>query len=195
MNEQRRIQMMTPLSLLWLPILLAAVGVFVASSVIHMALKYHQSEYRRLPDEEMVLAALRGIGMTPGLYVFPYATHQTMKSPEMQEKYKEGPVGFVSVMPSGLPNMGKFLGLWFGFCLVVSAFTAYITGITVVPGAIFAAVFRMAGTAAFMAYAVGVLPGVIWKGQPWSMTIKEFIDGAIYALITALIFAWLWPRY
>ncbi|MFZ0818654.1 MAG: hypothetical protein WAM91_01180 [Candidatus Acidiferrales bacterium] len=186
--------MMTPLTLLWLPILLAAVGVFVASSLIHMVLKYHQSEYRQLPDEDKVLASLRGAKLTPGLYVFPYATHQNMKSPEIQEKQKQGPVGFLTVIPSGLPNMGKYMGLWFAFLLIVSAMTAYITGITVVPGAIFAAVFRMAATAAFMAYGVGVLPGVIWKGQPWSMTIKEFIDGAIYALITAAIFAWLWPK-
>jgi hypothetical protein len=30
--------------------------------------------------------------------------------------------------------------------------------------------------------------------QTWSMTIKEVIDGLIYAALTAATFAWLWPR-
>lgn len=34
---------MTGLSALWLPILLSAVVVFVASSIIHMALPWHKS--------------------------------------------------------------------------------------------------------------------------------------------------------
>jgi hypothetical protein len=185
---------MTPLSLLWLPILLSAVGVFVASSLLHMILKYHNSDYSQLPDEDKIRAALRSASVTPALYVMPYCTHQNMKTPEMQAKYKEGPVGFLRIMPSGAPNMGRFLGLWFGYLLIVSAAVAYITGILVVPGAIFAAVFRITATAAFLVYGLGVLPGVIWKGQAWGMTIKELIDGVIYALITAAIFAWLWPR-
>jgi len=35
------------------------------------------------------------------------------------------------------------------------------------------AVFRVAGTAAFMAYGLGNLSNGIWKGQPWGMTLKE----------------------
>ena len=106
---------MVSLSALWLPILLSAVIVFIASSIMHMALKYHQGDYRKLPDEDKVLGVLRGAGLTRGLYHFPFTTHKEMNSPEAQEKFKQGPVGFVTVMPSGPVNMGKFLGLWFGF--------------------------------------------------------------------------------
>jgi hypothetical protein len=45
-----------------------------------------------------------------------------------------------------------------------------------------------------MAYGLGNLSNSIWKGQPWSMTIKEVIDGLVYALLTAGTFGWLWPR-
>ena len=38
---------MTGLSALWLPILLSAVLVFVASSLIHMASPWHKSDFRR----------------------------------------------------------------------------------------------------------------------------------------------------
>jgi len=48
---------MVPLTTLWLPILVSAVVVFVASSIMHMVLAYHKSDYRRLPDEERVRSA------------------------------------------------------------------------------------------------------------------------------------------
>jgi hypothetical protein len=174
--------------------LLAAVIVFVASSILHMLLKYHQGDYRKLPDEEKVLAALRPVGLTRGLYIFPYCTHKDMKSPEMAEKYKAGPIGTITVFPLGMPAMPKFLGQWFAFCLIVAFCAAYLTGRTVAPGAHYLVVFRVAGTAAFLAYGVGNLANGIWKGQPWGMVIKEVVDGLIYSLLTAGTFGWLWPR-
>src|ERR1051325_1607683 len=101
---------MVPLAALWLPILLSAVIVFVASSIMHMLLPYHRSDYKRLPDEEGVTAALRAADLRPGNYHFPYCTHKDMKSPENVEKFKRGPVGFVTIFPSGPPNMLRFLG-------------------------------------------------------------------------------------
>jgi len=182
------------LAALWLPILLSAVIVFIASSIIHMVLPYHKSDYRQLPDEDKLLAALRPAGLQKGLYVFPYCTHQNMKSPEIQEKYKQGPVGFLTVFPSGPPAMPKFMGLWFAYCLIVSFFVAYLTAHTVAPGASYRAVFRVAGAAGFMAYGLGTLSNGIWKGQPWSNVIKEAVDGLIYALLVAGTFGWLWPH-
>jgi hypothetical protein len=185
---------MVPLAALWLPILLAAVIVFVASSIMHMLLPYHRSDYQRLPDEDKLLAALRAAGLKRGLYVFPFCTHKDMKSPAMIEKYNQGPVGMMTVFPSGPPAMPKFLGMWFVYCLMIGFFVAYLTGHTVAPGARYLAVFRVAGTAAFMAYGLGHLVNSIWGGQPWSVTIKHVIDGLIYGLLTAGTFGWLWPR-
>jgi hypothetical protein len=185
---------MVPLTALWPPVLLSAVIVFVASSIIHMALKYHQSDYRQLPEEDKILADLRPAGLTPGLYHFPFCTHKDMKSPATQEKYKLGPVGFLTIYPSAPPAMPKFLGLWFAYCLLIALFVAYLTGHTVRPGAPYLAVFRVAGTAAFLAYSLGPLVNGIWKGQPWSMVLKEAFDGLIYSLLTAGTFGWLWPR-
>ena len=54
--------------------------------------------------------------------------------------------------------------------------------------------FAWLGMAAFLAYGLGTLSNGIWKGQPWSMTIKEAIDGLIYGLLTAGTFGWLWPK-
>lgn len=185
---------MVPLTALWLPILLAAVIVFFASSIMHMVLPYHRSDYQKLPDEDKLLAALRAAGLKRGLYVFPFCTHKEMRSPAMIEKYNQGPVGMLTVFPSGPPAMPKFLAMWFVYCLVIGFFVAYLTGHTVAPGARYLAVFRVAGTAAFLAYGVGQLVNSIWAGQPWSVTIKHVIDGLVYGLLTAGTFGWLWPR-
>ena len=99
---------MIGLGALWLPILLSAVLVFVASSIIHMVLPYHRSDYRQLPDEDGVRAALRSEAVAPGLYTVPYCTDpKEMGSEEMMAKFEEGPVAFVTVMESGPPAMGK----------------------------------------------------------------------------------------
>lgn len=185
---------MVSLTALWLPIVLSAVIVFVASSIMHMLLPYHRSDYRQLPDEEKVLAGLRAAGLTPGLYHFPFCSHKDMKSPATMEKFKQGPVGMLTLFPSGPPAMPKFLGLWFAYSLIIGFFVAYLTGRTVAPGAPCMAVFRVAGTAAFLAYGVGNLSNGIWKGQPWGVVLKEVIDGLVYSLLTAGIFGWLWPH-
>ena len=183
---------MVGLSMLWIPIVVSAALVFVASSILHMVLPYHRSDYRKLPNEDAAAAALRGTA--PGMYILPYCTHQEMKSPAVQEKFKSGPVGTVLLRPPGPIQMGKFLGLWFGFCLIVGFFTAYVAGRTLAPGVHYLVVFRVVGTAAFMAYGLSNLANGIWKGEPWGVVAKEVVDGLIYGLLTAGTFGWLWPR-
>lgn len=183
---------MVSLAALWLPIVLSAVIVFVASSVMHMVLPYHRGDYKQLPDEEAARTALRGA--PTGLYMMPHCTHQQMKSPEMVEKLKQGPVALVSVYPNGQMNMGKFLVQWFVFCLVVDFFVAYLAAHTVAFGAHYLAVFRVVGTAAFLAYGLANLSNGIWRGQPWSVVSKDVIDGLVYGLLVAGTFGWLWPR-
>jgi hypothetical protein len=185
---------MVSLAALWLPIVLSAIIVFVASAFMHMVLKYHQSDCHQLPDEDKFLALLRPANLKRGFYFFPYTLPKDMKSPAMLEKYKQGPVGFMTIMPSGPPAMPKFLIQWFGFCLVIGFFVAYLAAHTIAPGATYPEVFRVVGTAAFLAYGLGNLSNGIWKGQTWSMTIKEVLDGLVFGLLTAGTFGWLWPR-
>ena len=57
---------------LWLPILLSAVFVFIASSVIHMVLSaWHQSDYSKLANEDKVMDALRPLALPAGDYFIP----------------------------------------------------------------------------------------------------------------------------
>ena len=186
---------MVPIHALWLPILLSAVIVFVASSIIHMALPVHKNDYRKLPDEERVLDTMRSTGVTPGReYRFPYCAQKEMKTPETIEKFKRGPVGLLVIMPNGAINMGKFLGQWFLYCVVVSIFAAYLTGRTRLPGTEYLEVFRVAGTTAFIGYSLAQAQNSIWRGVTWSVTLKHMLDGLIFGLLTGGTFGWLWPK-
>lgn len=185
---------MVYLTALWLPILLSAVAVFIGSSVIHMVLGYHKRDYSEMPEEDAVLAAMRQGAPKPGFYPIPCSTDpKELSNPEMVKKFEEGPVAFVTVMPNGVPNMGKILGIWFVYCLVVAIFIAYLTGRTVPAGADYLLVFRVAGTAAFLAFAGSTATESIWKGQPWSNTARHTLDGLIYALLVGGVFGSLWP--
>jgi hypothetical protein len=187
---------MVPVMSLWLPIVLSAVVVFVASSIIHMVLPYHRADYKKLPDEEGVLSALRNLGVTPGDYVFPKPdSAKAMKDPAFIERWKKGPVGMMTIMKrAAAPSMGKPLALWFLFCVVISIFSAYIAGRALQPGAPYLAAFRFAGATAFVGYALGLWPTTIWFGRAWTSTVKSNIDGLIYALLTGGVFGWLWPK-
>ena len=185
---------MVSLLALWLPIVLSAVAVFAASSVIHMVLGYHKSDYGKLPGEDQIADAMRAQNVPPGNYIVPHCTSmKEMGSPETIAKYDRGPVAQMTVMPNGQPAMGKLLGLWFLFSVVISLFAAYMTGRALGPGAEYLEVFRFAGTTAFLGYSAAEPIASIWKGQPWSVTAKHVFDGLIYALLTGGIFGWLWP--
>lgn len=185
---------MVALTELWLPILLSAVFVFIASSIIHMAIPVHKGDFKKMPGEDKVLAEMRAQGLQPGSYMFPCAgSMKDMCTPEMIEKCKQGPVGFLTVVPSGAPGMGKNLVQWFLYCVVISAFVAYVATLSLNRGAALMPVFRLACVVALLGYAMHALPDSIWKGQQWSITIKFVCDGIIYGLITGVTFGWLWP--
>ncbi len=185
---------MVPLPALWLPILVAAVFVFVVSSIIHMVLGYHNSDYAMHPKEDELRAALRGVGVAPGHYSIPRpADMKDLNTPEMQEKYKEGPVAVMTVIPNGPISMGSNLVMWFVYCLLIGVFAAYVAGRALGPGAHYLAVFRFVGTVALVGYALGNLVDSIWKYQSWTTTAKHVADGIVYALVTAGVFGWLWP--
>ena len=186
---------MIPLTALWLPILLSTVLVFFASFLIHMVLTYHRTDYRKLADEDRVTDALRSANVAPGPnYFFPYCKFEEMKSETVIEKFKRGPVGFLTVLPSGPPSMGKNLVQWFLYCVVISLFAACLSGRTLAPGAAFLQVFHVVGMAAFLGYGAAHAQESIWGGRSWVVTLKHLFDSLIFALLTAATFGWLWPK-
>ena len=185
---------MVPIMALWLPILLSAVAVFILSSIIHMVLGYHANDYKAFPSEKQVMDDLRKHNIPSGDYMFPKASSmKEMGSPEFLEKMKQGPVGVITIMKSGSPNMAKELSLWFIYSIIVGIFAAYVAGRALQPGAYYLEVFRFAGVTAFVGYSLALLQNSIWYKRNWAATFKSMFDGLIYALFTAGIFGWLWP--
>jgi hypothetical protein len=186
---------METLSGLWLPILISAVLAFVASSLAWMVLPHHKREWKGLPDEAGTMAAIGKQSLPPGQYSFPFAADQKAKQePAFQEKLKKGPAGYLVMLSPTAFNMGKTLGIWFVYLLVVSAFAGWVAGQALPAGAAYMSVFRVVAGVAFAAYALGRVQNSIWWGRPWSTTLSELADGAVYALLTAGTFGWLWPR-
>lgn len=186
---------MTMLSTLWLPILLSAVLVFIASSIIHMALPWHRNDYAKLPNEDAVMDALRPFALPPGDYMMPQCSSmKDMGTPEFAQKMKNGPGMVFTVVPNGPPSMGRYLVQWFLYSLVVGFFCAYVAGHALAPGANYLRVFQLAGVTAFVGYALALWQMSIWYRRSWGTTIRTTVDGLAYALLTAGCFGWLWPK-
>jgi hypothetical protein len=186
---------MTGLETLWLPTLLSSVIVFLVSSVIHMVLPWHKSDYPTVPNQDRVMDAMRPFSMAPGDYLVPRPSNrQELSSPEFAEKLKKGPVMLLTVMPNGPMSMGRNLALWFIYSIVVGVLAAYVAGRALPVGAAYLRVFRFVGVTAFIGYSVALWQMSIWYRRAWSLTIKATVDGLIYALLTAGTFGWLWPR-
>lgn len=186
---------MQMLSDYWLAILVGAVAVFLVSSVLHMVLPLHRGDYESLPEESDALTKLQTMNLSPGTYSFPRPTSmKDMASPEMVEKYKAGPVGMLTILPNGVPAMGKSLAIWFLYSVVINVFVAYVVylakyGGSSDLGSIY--VFRIASAVAIPIYGLGSVHESIWKGQSWLTTSKYLFDGVVYGLVTAAAFAWL----
>lgn len=186
---------MVPALTLWLPILISAVFVFIASSILHMALPYHRSDFKKLDKEDEIMSALRPFNIPPGDYSVPCpGSMEGMKKPEFLEKMKAGPVIFMTVVPSGPPALGGSLVQWFLYSALISLFAGYITGRALGPGAHYLSVFRFAGATAFAGYGLGLLQNSIWYKRNWGTTLKYLFDSLVYGLLTAGTFGWLWPR-
>jgi len=185
---------MVPVTALWLPILVAAVLVFVVSSIIHMLLGYHNSDFDGVPDEDALRAAIRPMDIPPGDYVVPHCSDgKTRQTEEFQAKMKEGPVLFLRVWGENAFDMKSSLIQWFVYCILTGTIAAYATGIVYGPGTDYMAIFRMSGTVAFAAYGWGLLQNSIWMRKKWSATGKSLFDSFVYGLVTAGAMGWLWP--
>lgn len=187
---------MVTIPLLWLPVVLSAVIVFIASALVWMASPHHKNDWKGLPNEDAVRAALNAQKPAPGQYMIPFAMGgQAARDPAVMKKLAEGPVGFITlVKPRTTLSMTPMLVQSFIFYLFVGGAVAYLTGRTLGPGTDYLHVFRVAGTTAWLAYGLGVVPDAIWFGRPWSSTIKHVLDALLYGLLTAGVFGWLWPR-
>ena len=177
---------------LWLPILVATIAVWMASAVFWMVLPHHVKDMRKLSDEDGLIDALKGLGVGPGSYSFPFcADKASWKDEELMRKWTEGPSGFMTIMRP--QSMARNMVCTIVVNLFVSIFVAYLTSQARVPGADFASVFQVAATAGVMAYLFGWMGSAIWFQLSKNAWISNAIDSVAYGLIMGLVFALLWP--
>jgi hypothetical protein len=185
---------MNDLLQLWLPIVLTAVFVFIASSLIHMVFKWHNSDYKKLNNEDEVGAVIRAGNNAPGQYVLPHCMDmKEMQGEAMMKKYIEGPIGFITLKKNGAPNMGPALMMWFVFTVFIAGSAALITLTSVGLQAHPHLAAHSVGTISLLAYCGGSIQQGIWMGRPWRSVMKDLLDGFIYATISAFTFMYFWP--
>jgi hypothetical protein len=184
---------MVSLTALWLPILLSAVAVFIASSIIHMALPWHSNDFKKFPAEDAVLDAVRPFNLVPGQYVAPRPeSTKHMGTPEFRAKVQRGPQIMLTVLhPQN--SIAKNLVQWFVYGIVIAAFAAYVASLTLPAGAPYMTVFRVTSTVTFAAYALALWHHWIWYSAGFAATLRSTIDGLVYGLLTGGVFGWLWP--
>ncbi|MGH7467126.1 MAG: hypothetical protein ACRENP_03985 [Longimicrobiales bacterium] len=178
------------LAQLWLPIVLSAILVFFASALMWMALPHHRTDWPSAPQGDRLQELMKGA--RPGQYVYPKMMDPSeRKDAEAQKRYAESS-GFIIVKEPGM-SMGKPMALSVLHYLMISFFVAYLASVTLSASAPYMDVFRVTGTTAVLGYTGGLFGKSIWWGNSWSATIKEALDGAVYGLLTAGVFGWLWP--
>lgn len=182
---------------LWVPILASAVITWVLSAICWMALPHHRGDMDKIPNEQEFLAALKPLGIGPGSYQFPRcASHSDANKPEIQEAWKAGLSGTMVLFRYPM-SMGKNMFLTFLVFLAVSTLIGYL-GWTVLPHtkaeAPFGKVMQALGTAGVLAYCFSFLPNGIWFGAKPRAQAMCMVDGLMYGLATAAVFAWLWPK-
>ncbi len=182
-------------SQLWLPILAGGVVAFIVSALVWTLLPHHKTEWQALGNEDEVLAAIGKGAPAPGLYTFPfYMDPKQRESPQLRTKLDRGPVGYLTVVPNGIPKMGPMMLRSLLFNLVVSFLTAYVAWHALGANRGYLEVFRIVGTVSSMAYVLGSVPESIWFGRPWRSMWLQVVDGLLMGLFTAGVFGWLWPR-
>ena len=185
---------MVTLPMLWLPILVSAVFVFIAANLLWMALPFwHHRDYGKVDaaKSDPLVASLRDV--PSGQYMVPPVDWGKLTK-EQQEEVQNGPGGLLILRNPMKFSFGSALVTFFLYNVVVIAVVAYVASFSLGLGAKYPQVFRVAGSAAMLGYCFHTVSDSIWYGRPWSATIKFIIDGIIYGLLIGGTFGWLWPH-
>lgn len=180
--------------MLWLPIVLSAVIVMIASATIWMALKYENAQWKPIEGEDQLRDVVRKLNLpAPGQYMFPHGMGREGMAAAMK-KMEAGPNGILLLTRPRKFNMTPQLIQVFVYYLVVSFFVAYVASHALGVGADYLRVFQVVGTTGFMAYGFALVPEAIWFGRTWKSVCMSLFSALIYGGLTAGTFGWLWPR-
>ena len=185
---------MTPITSLVLPILVAAVAVFVLSLIIQTVMPWHKTDFDNVPNDDAVIDAIRQLNIPPGDYTVPSPRLPGgARNPDFVAKWAAGPSVTMTVIPPSA-NMGRYMAQWFAFTLLVAIIAGWVTGTIVGPGGSDHTIFHYGIIVTFLCYSLGAWPLSIWYHRKWSTAFKSAFDALLYGLATGLVFTWLWPK-
>jgi hypothetical protein len=173
------------------PIGLSALLVFLTTAACWLLLPHHRSDVRPLPDEASALEALGRQGLAPGVYRFPFGGAPQDRA--FADKLDKGPSGLIVVTRARPRSVGWSVGFSILHALAVSLAVGFVASRSLAAGAAALSVFQVTGAVAVLAYSAALVQESLWWGRPWRTTLKTMADGVACALVTAAVFAWLWP--
>jgi hypothetical protein len=174
---------------LWLPILAAGLATHILSTIAWVVLPHHKPEWQKYPNEDELLGQLAKNAQA-GQYIFPYArSSEDVNSDAYKEKLSKCR-GMLVLWPTPT-HMGKAIGLTLVAFLIIAFVIGYLASMGLQPGADFMKVFRFVTTAGLLAHIAAKFPFVFWFRRKVAM---DVLDGVVFALVTGLIFAALWPK-
>jgi len=192
---------MVALSSLWFAIAVTSIVIFFASAIMWMLLPHHKKDIqfinctdadKEADKEAAFIDAVNAAALKPGMYMYPGCDAKDYKSDEGKARYNNGPWGTLTIYP-GKPNFPMNLLKTFITFFVITLFVAYITGLSVGAGADYMQVFRVSGAAAMLGHCMGGITSDFFMGKPSRLIITELFDKVVYALLTAGMFASMWP--
>jgi len=182
--------------------ILAGVLMFIWSSIAHTALPIGEMGLSTIPNEDVVLAAMKANMNAPGLYFLP--GHEYFVAPPaqreaamkaMMEKQKTSGSAIVVYHPNGGEEIsGKTLGLEFLSDLFAGWILAF---------ALWAALPRVVsfGGRVVFVTALGLLPFIVsdfsqwnWYGYPARYEFGQILDYGVGALLAGILLAWFFRR-
>lgn len=176
-------------------VMLAAGLVWLASAASWMALPHHRGEYRRVGDEAALRRALRALSLRRGQYLMPWLEDwDEVSTPEGRRRFVDGPVAFLTILPSRVPSIRRHLLLTLAYYMLVNTGIVVALAFALPPGADYRSVFAPAAVIGLLAHGSAVIPEAIWYGKPWVNVLRSLIDALAFALLGAGALAGTWPQ-
>ena len=179
---------------LWPQVIIVTVATFAASAIFWTVMPWHKGEFKALPDEDAVRRALHAQGVTEGQWRIPFSENEgDFRSPEFLERFVKGPVGILQLEKPGKFTMGPRLLKTFLVYFAAAFLTGYLLRHCFMPGEEYLVVFRVAGAFSFGLHAFAQMCDAIWFAKSWKRVGLQAADSVVYAMLTAGIFASMWP--
>ena len=103
--------------------------VFFMGFVEHAMLHWGERTFSEIKKDDEFRENLKGHRLEPAIYAFPKMPQDPADQKAFEEKWTEGPSGFLIIAPSGPMNMPKMLGLEFASNVIAALIAAWIVSL------------------------------------------------------------------